>query len=67
MSVAILSPQQPSPDRRLETALRALSELMVYGDLPRDARRTVWRTYALLHGCRSPETVALMERQQGLR
>lgn len=54
-------------EQRIERALHAMGDVVTDLDLPLPVRRAVWRGYAALHACRSPETVRRLERDKGLR
>lgn len=54
-------------DERIERCLRAMGEVVVDLSLPLAVRKSVWRGYAALHGCRSAGQVAEMEKKKGLR
>lgn len=53
-------------EQRIERALLVMGEIVTDLSLPMPARKAVWRGYAALHACRSPEMVARMEKEQGL-
>jgi uncharacterized protein (UPF0147 family) len=54
-------------EQRIERALKVMGEVMVDLSLPIAARKAVWRGYVALHACRSPEMVARLEQERGLR
>lgn len=56
-----------SPERRLERYLRMLTECIADEAIPADVRKEVAFTHAALHRCRSAETVARLEREQGIQ
>lgn len=67
MSKPNLSLVTQTPDQRIERALHAMGDVVTDLSLPLPVRKAVWRGYAALHTCRSPETVRQMERDKGLR
>lgn len=54
-------------EQRIERALKVMGEVVIDLSLPLSTRKAVWRGYAALHACRSPETVRRMEKDMGLR
>lgn len=54
-------------EQRIERALRVMGEIVTDLSLPLPARKAVWRGYAALHACRSPEMVAQLETERGLK
>lgn len=54
-------------EREIELALEAMVWVMQDRTIPGDVRRKVAKAHTALHACRSPETVARMERERGLR
>lgn len=58
--------REPTAPQRLESALRALSELASDVAIQRDIRTKAWRAFSELHRCRDAVTVREMERAMGL-
>ena len=58
---------ESSPESHLERALCLLSGLRDDDMLPEAIRHELAQVHAHVHACRSPETVARMEREAGLR
>jgi len=54
-------------EQTIEEALTALMHVMSDKSIPYHVRRSCAVAHTDLHGCRSPETVRRMEREQGLR
>jgi uncharacterized protein (UPF0147 family) len=54
-------------EQRIERALRAMGDVVTDLSIPIPTRKAVWRGYAALHACRSPETVRRLERDKGMR
>lgn len=54
-------------EQRIERALHAMGDVVTDLSLPLHVRKAVWRGYAALHACRTPETVKRLEKEQGLR
>lgn len=54
-------------EQRIERALRAMGDVVTDLSIPMPARKAVWRGYAALHACRTPDTVRRLERDKGLR
>ena len=54
-------------EQTIEEALTALMHVMSDKSIPYSVRRSCAVAHTDLHGCRSPETVRRMEREQGLR
>jgi len=56
-----------TPDERIEALLTELGALVHDMSLSEVRRRRLWRAYCEIHACRSPETVARMEKDMGLK
>lgn len=54
-------------EQTIELALEAMKWVMCERSIPQPVRYKVSQAHTALHACRSPETVAQMEREQGLR
>lgn len=54
-------------EQEIELALEAMGWVMSNREIPYEVRRKVASAHSALHRCRSPETVARMEREQELR
>lgn len=53
-------------DARIERCLRGLTECKGDTGIPDDVRHKLDAAHAALHACRSPATVAQMERDMGI-
>lgn len=51
---------------RVERCLRAMTDCIADEAIPADVRKEIAATHAALHRCRTAQTVARMEREQGL-
>ena len=67
MTVTKLKLVSETREQRIERALRAMGDVVTDLSIPMPTRKAVWRGYAALHACRSPDTVATLERDRGLR
>ena len=54
-------------EQTIEECLTALQHVMSDKTIPYPVRRSCAVAHADLHACRSPQTVARMERERGLR
>ncbi|HET9817710.1 MAG TPA: hypothetical protein VFP92_00915 [Rhodanobacteraceae bacterium] len=54
-------------ERTIELALEAMQWAMSDRSIPQPVRYSIAKAHTALHACRSPETVARLEREQGLR
>lgn len=54
-------------EQEIELALEAMVWVMGDRTIPYDVRHKVAQAHTALHGCRDPQTVTRLEREQGLR
>lgn len=66
MTVTKLKLVSETREQRIERCLKAMGDVVTDLSIPMPTRKAVWRGYAALHACRSPETVRRLEQQQGL-
>lgn len=67
MTASILTLSEARTSQRIESALTAMTECIKDEAIPADVRKELVFAHKALHGCRSAETVAKLERERGLR
>ena len=67
MTASILTLSEARTSQRIESALSAMTECIKDEAIPADVRKELAFAHKALHGCRSAEMVAKLERERGLR